>query len=415
MSTTEIDNYPPVFVGIDWADKEHCVYVFDSKTGSSKQRQLLQRPQDLLQRGTKMRTDYPGQPLMICLEQGRGPLMATLSSMTWLTCYHLNPKSLARYREARFPSRRKNDPVDAKLLCEYVLHHHESMRPCKPMDEIAIKLTRYTEQRRKLVDDRSAKLNALRAELKLYYPQILEWFSVINTKTVWDLLLKWPTLDSLKNAKKHHLLAFLHAHRVRSKKLLTEWPDAVQQAINLHQDTAISETASMTVLSLCHLLLSLQKSIEKYDTVIASLVSSSEDRLIFDSFPGVGKQLLPRMIAAFGSNRTRYKDANSIQELAGIAPVVEASGQASWVHFRWAASRFMRQTFHEHAVHSIAKSVWARNYYLHAIEQGRKHHVVIRALAFKWLRIIFACWKNSTQYDEGKYLEQLRKSGSKYA
>ena len=171
----------------------------------------------------------------------------------------------------------------------------------------------------------------------------------------------------------------------------------------------------MMVESLCHLLLSLQKSIEKYDAVIASLVSSSEDRLIFDSFPGVGKQLLPRMIAAFGSDRTRYKNANSIQELAGIAPVVEASGQASWTHFRWAASQFMRQTFHEHAVHSIAKSVWARNYYLHAIEQGRKHHVVIRALAFKWLRIIFACWKNSTQYDEGKHLEQLRKSGSKYA
>ena len=164
---------------------------------------------------------------MICLEQGRGPLMAALSSMTWLTCYHLNPKSLARYREARFPSRRKNDPVDAKLLCEYILHHHESMRPCQPMDEIAIKLTRYTEQRRKLVDDRSAKLNALRAELKLYYPQVLEWFSVINTKTVWDLLLKWPTLDSLKNAKKHVFVEYasatrtlLHGQRIGSQ---SEW------------------------------------------------------------------------------------------------------------------------------------------------------------------------------------------------
>ncbi|KAB8305403.1 hypothetical protein EH227_22700 [Rouxiella chamberiensis] len=30
-----------------------------------------------------------------------------------------------------------------------------------------------------------------------------------------------------------------------------------------------------------------------------------------------------------------------------------------------------------------------------------------RALAFKWMRIIYRCWKTRTQYDEAKYLLAL--------
>ena len=36
----------------------------------------------------------------------------------------------------------------------------------------------------------------------------------------------------------------------------------------------------------------------------------------------------------------------------------------------------------------------------------------MRALAFKWIRIIFRFWKSRTAYDEMKYLEGLRKKGS---
>ena len=40
------------------------------------------------------------------------------------------------------------------------------------------------------------------------------------------------------------------------------------------------------------------------------------------------------------------------------------------------------------------------------------HHASVRALAFKWIRIIWKCWQTRTPYNELLYLESLRKSGS---
>ena len=97
---------------------------------------------------------------------------------------------------------------------------------------------------------------------------------------------------------------------------------------------------------------------------------------------------------------------------SGIAPVTEASGQSEWVHFRWACPKFLRQTFHEFAGHSIAKSEWARAFYDLQIGKGKEHHAAVRALAFKWIRVLFACWKKRTPYDEQIYLQSLRKRNS---
>jgi hypothetical protein len=68
--------------------------------------------------------------------------------------------------------------------------------------------------------------------------------------------------------------------------------------------------------------------------------------------------MAPRLLAAFGSQRERYQDAAEVQTLSGIAPVTESSGKSSWVHFRFACSKFLRQ--HEFAGQSILQSQWAR-------------------------------------------------------
>ena len=47
-------------------------------------------------------------------------------------------------------------------------------------------------------------------------------------------------------------------------------------------------------------------------------------------------------------------------------------------------------------------------------DDGDRHHAAVRALAFKWQRIIFRCWRNNTPYDEKRYLNQLRSKGSRF-
>jgi len=89
-----------------------------------------------------------------------------------------------------------------------------------------------------------------------------------------------------------------------------------------------------------------------------------------------------------------------------------ARRQKQWVHFRVACPKFLRQSFHEWAGHSIAYSVWARSYYQQLRSRGKGHHAAVLALAFKWIRVVFRCWKDGVAYDESKYLASLARRGS---
>ena len=131
------------------------------------------------------------------------------------------------------------------------------------------------------------------------------------------------------------------------------------------------------------------------------------------SLTGAGPVLVPRLILAFGTDRQRYESAYEMQGYSGITPVKEASGKSIWIHFRFACPKFLRQTFHEFALHSIGQSEWAKAYYEHLRRDVKKdRHPAVRSLAFKWIRIIYRCWKEGQPYDENIYLKSLRRRGS---
>ena len=113
-----------------------------------------------------------------------------------------------------------------------------------------------------------------------------------------------------------------------------------------------------------------------------------------------------------GTDRSRWTSAVELQSYSGIAPVTEKSGNSCRIHHRLACAKFVKQTFHEFAGQSIRYSDWARAYYDLQRSRGKDHHAALRALAFKWIRIIFRCWKDRKPYDEATYVESLRRRGS---
>ena len=72
----------------------------------------------------------------------------------------------------------------------------------------------------------------------------------------------------------------------------------------------------------------------------------------------------------------------------------------------------LRQTFVEWTNHSRNHSLWASKFYDEQRRNGKRHQVAIRALAFKWIRIMYRCWKERQPYDEAKYLLSLKKKSS---
>lgn len=101
-----------------------------------------------------------------------------------------------------------------------------------------------------------------------------------------------------------------------------------------------------------------------------------------------------------------------MQKYAGVAPVREKSGQKQWTHWRWTAPKFLRQSFVEWAGQTVVHCAWAQAYYQQQRRAGKAHHAVLRALAFKWIRFLWRCWKDGVLYDETRYLATLAKRGS---
>jgi transposase len=113
-----------------------------------------------------------------------------------------------------------------------------------------------------------------------------------------------------------------------------------------------------------------------------------------------------------GSDRERWASADEVARFSGIAPVIERSGKSCRVRWRYFCPKFLRQSFVEYAGESVRHSFWARAYYEQQRAKGKSHQAAVRALAFKWIRIIYRCWQTRTVYDEVKYLEELRRKGS---
>jgi hypothetical protein len=168
----------------------------------------------------------------------------------------------------------------------------------------------------------------------------------------------------------------------------------------------------MKVEALVEQLRSLMMQIERFDKEIAKELETHPDRAIFESFPGAGPALAPRLLVAMGKDRSRFESAREVQQLYGTAPVTERSGKQSWVHWRRGCPKFPRQSFVEFAAQSISWSKWAAAYYHKRIQKGQRRQAVLRSLAYRWKRIIFRCWKDSRPYDEERYLQVLEKRKS---
>ena len=181
----------------------------------------------------------------------------------------------------------------------------------------------------------------------------------------------------------------------------------IAEAIPLTDDPAILEASVLTVESLATQLNTLRASITKFDFEIESLLNDHPDGVIFQSLPGAGPNMASRLLVAFGTDRERFPSAAAIQQFSGIAPVLKQSGNTHFVQRRFACPAFHRQSFLEWVGQTITKSYWARAFYEQQKAKGVKHYTALRALAYKWIRIIWRCWQDNTPYDEEKYIARL--------
>jgi len=413
MSNPNVEH--AAFIGLDWADQKHVLTLQEAGSDRRESSTLDQTPEALQTWTQQLRARFRGKPVAIAVEQVRGGLIYALMHVDFLHIYPVNPQTLAKMREAFYPSGAKDDPADADLLLEILMTHRQHLRVWIPDDVLTRSIQLLTEGRRHLVDERTALTNQLTAALKTYFPQAVDWFGDLHAQRACAFLQRWPSLQQLKRATPTSIRKLYQRQGYRGQDKLDQLLNNIKLAQPLTDDEAVLLASAMMVQALVTQIPPLTDSIERYDQQIASLFAQHDDSTLFGSFPGAGPVLSPRLLAAFGSDRNRFEFAADMQQLSGTAPVTEKSGKSCWIHWRLACSKFLRQTFHEFAGRSILESDWARAYYDQQRQRGKSHHAALRALAFKWIRIIFRCWKTRKPYDETIYCKSLQLRGSSLA
>lgn len=372
------------FLAIDWADQEHAFHLQVVGQSKIETGTLEQKPQVLGPWVAKLRERFGGRPIAVGLEQSRGALIHGLMSYDFLVLYPIHPTTVAKYREAFKSSGAKSDPLDAGQILEILTKHQDRLHRLNPDTVQTRLLGRLVQDRRKVVDLRTSHVQAAGANLKEYYPQALELtHGNLSSRLACDLLIKWPTFEAFQQAKPSTIKRFYYGHNVRSPEVIERVLALAQKSQALTTDPAIVESGSRLSQMYARLIQQLNPVIEDYDQRIQRVFDAHPEAPLFRGLSGAGPVMAPRLLAFFGTDRSRYPAALNVQSFTGIAPVTKSSGKSRVVYARAACPQFDRQTFHEFSRLSVSHCQWARNYVQFYTDKGKKYHTIIRALAYK--------------------------------
>ena len=419
MFTIPASPAEPVFAAwaaIDWASKQHVVATVPAAGGRIEIGKLENTPEAVELWASTLRHRFGGEPIAVALEQKRGSVIYMLSKYDHLVLYPVPPTMSASYRQAFSPSGAKDDNGDTLLLLDLLRHHRDRLSPLQ-QDTAETRLLRFlTEDRRRLVGQKVRVVQQLTDAVHQYFPQLRIWFGSLDSRLPNALLDRWPSLQQLQRAHPGTLKRFFTEYRSWDDDRLAEQIRLIYAAVPATDDEVVLEACSRKATACLGQLHVLRDLLAAFDQRIAALTADHPDAPIFASFPGAGAALVPRLIAAFGTDRDRWRSAADLQRFSGIAPVLIRSGNSSRVAMRRACPQFVRQTFHEFAAHSVRFCPWAKLLYQHHLKgDKRNHHRAVRAVAFQWIRIAFRCWRNHQPYDERIFLAAQHRRNSPLA
>ena len=417
--TMDTDIPYTLFVGVDRSDATIDTETLDAGGARAFRKKVSTRPEALLEWAGAMRERAGGGRVALCIEAPCANIASFLGQFDFIDLFLVNPLLVKAYRESFHTARPKDDKKDAACIARFVFERHASLGAWRPASAEMRKLRAYLEHRRALVDGVTRATNQLTAALKLYYPQALELSGKrLDAPLACRFLEKFPDLATLKAASPGELRAFYYANKCHRKALVEGRVTAAGSAVAITSDEGIVAPQRELALFLVRQLDLPRPQIARYDVLVADIMAVHEDAAIFEALPGAGPNLSARLLATFGDDRSRYPEAGGMQCYSGIAPVTKQSGKKRHVHRRFTkrtCPHFEHQTFIEWVGQTLLHPGWARAYYDAQRAKKVGHWSIIRALAYKWIRILHRCWTDRVPYDEARYQKALHKAGSPVA
>lgn len=393
-----------VAVGIDCADAYHVVHAEAAGVAPDLRLRIkndLAGFQYLLER---LRETFGELPWRFALENP-SLLIARFLLHAEYAVYAVNPRSVARMREALASSGKKDDPLDAESLCLLLRKRAEDLAPVRSGSSESRMLAGLVRQRVAIVEEKNRVLNQLTAVLKGYYPRALELFGNLEQPLTLAFLTRFETPTVLSSATEAQWCDLFAGQRYPRPSRITPLLHQAQQpqVAVAPEDEALGARQVRRLVRSLGVLLDELRSVE---TEIQERFDQLPDAKVFRSLPGAAEVLAPALFAILGDDRERWTDWREIARNSGAVPVTRSSGKFRGVGMRRHCDHLARRTLHLFAGSSRRSCAWAQEFYAAQRAKGKTHGTALRNLATKWLWILYRLWQEQTIYDEEKYLER---------
>ena len=396
-----------LFAGIDWSDQALDFQLRTADGTVRSEGQVRPTVEGLAELFTAWEVHGPPGDIGIAIETAHGAWVQPLLDRGYRV-FPVNPKSVDRFRQALSAAGNKSDRIDRKVLAMFLVTFHQDLRPLRPDAPEIIALRIACEDRVRLVEERTAKLNELRAALKTYYPAFGGLFGDLDTQIAVDFLRAFSTQNQMRRLTPRRLRGWLTRHAYPG-------PQRIEEMLGILSQPALPvadhlQTAKATLIRYLADSLTTRKaeSAQREEELTEQLGGMPEADGI-RSLPGAGPTLGPALPACVGRDPQRFETAADAQALMGTAPVTKASGSSRSVRFRRGCWKFARRTLQLFADGSRHQCDWARECYERQRARGQGHHAALRALAHKWLKVILALKRTGQAYEESVILNSQRR------
>lgn len=398
------------YVGIDWADDHHDVYVTDD-TAQLLDSFSIPHSYEGMERLRKRLDKFSSNPeeILIAVESHQGLMIYSLLEVGYLV-YPVNPKVTDRYRDRYRMSSSKSDPKDAMVLANILRTDLHLYKPLPRETAADARLRQLTRAHKSLGQQKVKLVNQLTIQLKSYYPVALQLFSGLDQRITLAFLECYPTPEKASAASLEEFRSFFRGQRYSCPSRVPFMYESLHRPA-LRAPKELAEIHQRIVLSLIRVLRSMMVEIDRLAKEISKEYKQNSAHPIFASLP-TGEITAARLNAELGSDGSRYPSQRYVQTAAGTAPVTRRSGKITLVYFRWQCNKHLRGAFQDLARESVKRCVWARGYFDRQISLGHKPSRAYRALANRWAAIIWKMLQEGQPFNQARLAETLTKAES---
>jgi hypothetical protein len=392
-----------IFVGVDWAEAHHDVYVQD-QDGKRLAGGRLPEGVEGIARFHEMVGAHADEPaeVAIGIETDRGLFVGALVAAGY-EVFAVNPMSTSRYRDRHSTSGAKSDPGDAKVLADMVRTDRHNHRPIAGDSELADAIKVLARAHQSMIWSRGRQTNFLRSTLREFYPAALVAFEDLASGDALEVLrvAPTPTLGALLSLSKISSALKRGGRQRRIDQRAAEIQESLR-APQLAGSALVATAMGTSVTATATVIVTMNTQIAELAQELEVHFERHPDAEVVRSLPGLGTILSARVLGEFGDEPNRYATAKCRKNYAGTSPITRASGTKRMVLARYVRNKRLADAIYQWSFASLTASPGARAFYDYRRAAGDTHHAALRHLGNRLVGILHGCLMSHSVYDENR-------------